>query len=127
MTNEELDIARAEEAWRIMGGTLHDPAAYAARLAREGWTPPEPVDPLLLIWRETMAEQYPNAADQYLKGECDDQQSFGFFGEPLWTALQRGHELGRVAGITEASRWLHDDGNHGAATEVLLLLGKDEA
>lgn len=46
MTNEELDKARAEQAWSehyADGG--RDVSAIAARLAREGWTPPEPVDP----------------------------------------------------------------------------------
>ena len=43
MTNEELDNARAEEAWKIF--KHENVAAVAARLAREGWTPPVPVDP----------------------------------------------------------------------------------
>jgi hypothetical protein len=46
MTNEELDKARAEEAWRLwMGRQEADPRppVIAARLARENWTPPEPV------------------------------------------------------------------------------------
>ena len=48
MTNEELDEARAKEA----GG---DPVK-AARLARENWTPPEPVvDPDVLAFREWFA------------------------------------------------------------------------
>ena len=48
MTNKELDEARAEEAWRLwMGRQEADSSSWviAARLAREGWTPPEPVDP----------------------------------------------------------------------------------
>ena len=46
MTNEELDNARAEEAWNIYNREHSgDVSAIAARLAREGWTPPVPVDP----------------------------------------------------------------------------------
>jgi chromosome segregation ATPase len=57
MTNEELDCARAEEAKRIC-----EPHASvittAARLAREGWTPPVAV-------RENTAEAlHPTIADQ---------------------------------------------------------------
>ena len=47
MTDEELDKARAEEAG-------NDPVK-AARLAREGWKPPKPVDPDLLAFREWRA------------------------------------------------------------------------
>jgi len=39
MTNEELDDARATEAARIAGVGCNR-AIQAARLAREGWTPP---------------------------------------------------------------------------------------
>ena len=57
MTNEQLDEARAKEAWRNMGGSDIDQAdrlaVMAARLARENWTPPEPVvDPDVLAFRE---------------------------------------------------------------------------
>ncbi|MFN9042934.1 MAG: hypothetical protein ACK5Y7_02505 [Betaproteobacteria bacterium] len=45
MTNEELDEARVR-AERIRR------RRFAARLAREGWTPPEPVDPDVLAFRE---------------------------------------------------------------------------
>ena len=63
MTPEELDEARAEEAYRqwqeegCQGDDTIDVAAIAARLARENWTPPEPepVDPDLLAFREWAA------------------------------------------------------------------------
>ena len=44
MTHEELDKATADEAWRLLEEG-QDVAVIAARLAREGWKPPEPVDP----------------------------------------------------------------------------------
>jgi hypothetical protein len=46
MTDEELDKARANEAWRIhieAGGDLGNMAIIAARLAREGWKPARPI------------------------------------------------------------------------------------
>jgi hypothetical protein len=61
MTNEELDKATGDEAerrWREGGGdvglvrSLSEVATIAARLARENWTPPEPVDPDVLAFRE---------------------------------------------------------------------------
>ena len=59
MTNEELDVARAKKAaeiWDPSNGTL---AITAARLAREGWTPPVAVDPDIAeaeaIWFEGMS------------------------------------------------------------------------
>jgi hypothetical protein len=62
MTNEELDEARGNEAYELWcrdqpdGTKGYAPvqvAIRAARLAREGWTPPEPVvDPDILAFRE---------------------------------------------------------------------------
>ena len=53
MTNEELDEARVR-AERIRRHR------FAARLAREGWTPPEPVvDPDILAFREWESAQWP--------------------------------------------------------------------
>lgn len=45
MTNEELDRARVDEAMRLWDGSKGSLAVIAARLAREGWTPPVAVDP----------------------------------------------------------------------------------
>ena len=45
MTNEELDRARVDEAIRNGNGIVGSVALIAARLAREGWTPPVAVDP----------------------------------------------------------------------------------
>jgi len=55
MTDEELDEARAKEAQRIWAmSPLNGVSScvIAARLAREGWTPP---DPVLLRARELAA------------------------------------------------------------------------
>lgn len=63
MSPEELDEARAKEAYRewqeqgCQGDDTIDVASIAARLAREGWTPPEPVvDPDILAFREWAAQ-----------------------------------------------------------------------
>jgi hypothetical protein len=63
MTNEELDEARAKEAWRKcdalgFGKDYESPTIIAARLAREGWMPPPPVDPDVLAVREIAAARY---------------------------------------------------------------------
>jgi hypothetical protein len=58
MKPEELDKATADEAWRLLEEG-QDVAVIAARLAREGWTPP--VDPDLLAVREISAKQYEGA------------------------------------------------------------------
>lgn len=61
MTPEELDRARSDEAWRIwerQPDSLPETATIAARLAREGWMPPKPVDPDLLIAREASAQEW---------------------------------------------------------------------
>ena len=53
MKPEELDKATADEAWRILEEG-QDVAVIAARLAREGYRPPPPVDPDVLAFREWM-------------------------------------------------------------------------
>ena len=54
MTPEELDKATADEAWRLLEEG-QDVAVIAARLAREGYTPPEPVDPDSMRFDEWVA------------------------------------------------------------------------
>lgn len=57
MTDEELDQWRGREAWRLRHEYPEDATeVIAARFAREGRTPPEPVvDPDLLAFREWFA------------------------------------------------------------------------
>jgi hypothetical protein len=82
MTPEELDKARSDEAWRIwerQPDSLPETATIAARLAREGWAPPEPVDPDLLVVREIMAEEYekagwPALAKSAREGKLDEHR-----------------------------------------------------
>ena len=87
---EQLDEARAEEAYRqwqedgCQGDDTLDVAAIAARLARENWTPPEPeVDPDVLAFREWAAkdwvERYPAEVDDVRRGNrdgCDIAKAF---------------------------------------------------
>lgn len=113
MTNEELDNAREIEAIRIYDLEQHNPkghgvARIAARLAREGWTPPEPVDPDLAeaekIWR-----RYRNNPLQ----SAD---------EALFEAIKRGRELEREA--KPGMVWKEHDGSDvcpvSVAEEVLI-------
>jgi len=80
MTPEELDEARTREAMRLWGSNIWKPGDVsavgniAARLAREGWTPPEPVvDPDVLAFREWGERRFGvNTASAYRLGDCDD-------------------------------------------------------
>jgi hypothetical protein len=83
MTNEELDEARAKEAVRLFdyvedGYSLvgHGRVAIAniaARLARENWAPPEPVDPDVLAFREWIISMpgTPLYREEVLAGKWD--------------------------------------------------------
>lgn len=81
MTNEELDRARIDEACRIISD---DKTKWllgeVARLAREGWMPPVPVDPDL-IEAEKLANEY---------AECDD---WPFLANWFLKAIKRGRAL----------------------------------
>ena len=76
---EQLDDARAKEAVREMEErntrfSFLEAATIAARKAREGWTPPEPVvDPDVLAFREWGERRFGvNTASAYRLGDCDD-------------------------------------------------------
>jgi hypothetical protein len=74
MTPEELDKATADEAWRLLEEG-QDVAVIAARLAREGYRPPEPpLDPDVLAYREWMASWVANPAaeEKVLAGGWDN-------------------------------------------------------
>ena len=82
MTPEELDEARAKEAVRRFGepgdkyelANERELAAIAARLAREGWTPPEPepvVDSDILAFRDWAAKEWPIASEAASGGHMD--------------------------------------------------------
>ena len=74
MTNEELDEARVKEGWRIVQDRppthvifFGEVAREVARLAREGWTPPEPVSDDVLAARALLKTQL----SEVLHGEVD--------------------------------------------------------
>ena len=62
MTNEELDRARVDEAWNQYnaGRTFDTVELIAARLAREGWTPPVAVDPDIAEARQIYHNSLPS-------------------------------------------------------------------
>lgn len=103
MTPEELDKARAEEAVKnwpqgaiALGvGGVQSLLADAARLAREGWVPPEPVDPDLIearkIWLECAPDLPEEVKDRILMGSGDG----GTGVQGCLAAIKRGRELER--------------------------------
>lgn len=112
MRPEELDDARMREAIRQMpefftpGVNQEQIARLAARLAREGWMP---VDPLLVEARELVAQWYDAAyfsthtggylgaapiASRIRSGRQDDAQV-----QITLKAIQRGIELGRAENV----------------------------
>ena len=98
MTNEELDQARAEEAFEQSkaGDLFTDIAAHAARLGREGWMPLVAVDPdaatALALW------------DEYNKEEIEGLE------ELVLEAIKRGRELER-AEAKPGMVWVKHDGS----------------
>ena len=68
MKPEELDKATADEAWRLLQEG-QDVAVIAARLAREGYRLPPPVDPDVLAYREWDKQSaLANHKDAFLAG-----------------------------------------------------------
>ena len=74
MSPEELDEARAKEAYELWcrdqpesDDDQVETAKIAARLAREGWTPPEPVTPDLIAVLEFLSKRHPES--NYYYGE----------------------------------------------------------
>ena len=95
MSPEELDKARAEEAIRLtkVDGffSTSEAVKHAARLAREGWTPPDPISPRVMA-----AEEYAAEVSEYRAWCQATKEDFlaGFaaavkLAEPIMTALQR--------------------------------------
>lgn len=104
MSPEELDEARAKEAyrqWQEEGGQWTDStdvAAIAARLAREGWTPPKPVDPDLLAFREfaSKAARSASLAESYRDGDMDSCASAHLFLAGARMAREQERERAKV-------------------------------
>lgn len=106
MTPEELDKARADEAWRLQGkmigsGHIDSIAIIAARLAREGWTPPEPVDPDVLAYREWAVSQphTPAFREEVLAGKWD--RSVSAIGFLAGARMAREQEQERAKALVE--------------------------
>ena len=84
MTPEELDKARVKEArrlWHEQGAPHPQPIYIAARLAREGWTPPAPISPRVKAAREWLKGKsiVPAVSRSIDQGEFDDDaEAVGF-------------------------------------------------
>lgn len=50
-TNEQI-VAEANRRWKATGAKSADYPIFVIEVVREGWTPPEPVDPDVLAFRE---------------------------------------------------------------------------
>jgi hypothetical protein len=89
MTPEQLDEARADEAWRITPAErefVKNAMITAARLAREGWTP---TDPDLIEAREIASLVRGNNADSIRAGNWDASGTMRI----ALAAIKRGREL----------------------------------
>lgn len=105
MTNEELDRARAEEAQRLFldGSDESLPILIAARLAREGWTPPMAVDPDLLEARIIQGDKFfdrPTIQNAILAGAHDTHPEM----VRTLQAIKRGRGLERAEAKPKRSK-----------------------
>lgn len=131
MTDDQLDQARADEALRICREDADKrgvpyaailPAYFAstaARLAREGWTPP---DPLLLEARRIMAaycQDTHGAPYAYMSGSADD----GPWVQVALLGVRRGIELGREQ---ERGGLLAGEGRICAKPDQVIVLNESE-
>lgn len=86
VTDDELDRAQAEEAWRRLGLVTdhkeYDAALLALRLAREGWRPLDPLEAEV----EKLAKAY-EGLHGYVVGPITR--------DILRKAIERGIEIGR--------------------------------
>jgi hypothetical protein len=128
MTNEELDKARANKAWEIRyvetKPTNDSIAQIAARLAREGWTPPPPVDPDVLAYREWESLQgHRDHGEKVLAGEWD--QSVAAIGYLAGARMAREQEQERAkaleAGVSDAIAYVEFQRPNAVDLDQLLL------
>jgi hypothetical protein len=137
MTPEELDNACADEAERRIelaflhgyidtGGILRRKtrlvAVIAARLAREGYTPPEPVDPDVLAYREWAAglTKDPIYRDRALAGEWDNLLDAKAFVAGARMAREREQE--RVKVLLATLDDIQQHGPHGVGRQASATL-----
>jgi len=97
MTNEELDRARVDEAFRVIkDDATKNLSLEVARLAREGWTPPVAVDPDL--------EEAEGLRDNWENDILDEVIDVALAG------IKRGRELER-AEAKPGMVWVKHDGS----------------
>ena len=108
MTPEELDRARADEADRIFEQEYTPEtsrAILAARLAREGWTPPVK-DPDVLAFRGWLKAWGRHSHRSIDMGELDDELG----GQAYLAGCTRGRE--GTKGLVAALDWYADPYNY---------------
>lgn len=73
-TKEQI-VAEAERRWENeLGEREWSVVDYIIEVIREGWTPPEPVDPDVLAFREWAATAWPLGSEAALRGHMDTTQ-----------------------------------------------------
>jgi len=113
MTNEELDRARSDEAYRIWLETKGREVVgvISARLAREGWTPFKPVDPDL-------------AEAEHLTVDYRNSKFHPITSEWFLKAIKRGRELERAeakSGLNWVKRGQQDVNPFDKSTLLLVI------
>ena len=122
MTPEELDEARAIEAqrrWMTEEQTGSSSWAVAARLAREGWVPPEPVDPDVLAYREWEVGKHGTRdfREEVLAGKWDRSASaIGFL---AGARMAREQEQERAKALVEPAEAIVNRAVHGTGSNDL--------
>ena len=123
MTNEELDEARAKEAKRLWesfrDGGVSSPSIVAARLARENWTPPEPVDDVL-AWREWAVTCLPEFRAGFLDGSLDSSRAAQAYlaGARMATEREQERAKGLVDRLSDLVERVTHDGKRDYVTGV---------
>ena len=118
MTPEELDEARAKEAHRRLFDSRQpyftdDIAVLAARFAREGRTPPEPVvDPDILAFREYFAERNPEFREGILKGGWDHITAAQAFLAGARMAREQGEKARKREALRELTKLTEEYGGY---------------
>lgn len=102
MTNEDLDKARATEARRLGN---YDIVQAAARLAREGWTPPAPVDPDIAEARKIVAQLYDVSWPERANAICAGGQDNNVENVSALAGIKAGRALAKPGLV-----WVKHDG-----------------
>lgn len=126
---EELDRARAREAWRLWneeGGITDDGhCVIAARLAREGWVPTPKPSPRVMAMREWHLTQYthPDHHTKITRGAWDQADQAKAFLAGYAAAVKVAEPL--VEYLRDAAAGFHGDTPNKHLTTYLTAIGEE--